>query len=145
MKNNNGPPEQGLDIILKQSPKVSCFARLEYKGVQPEIAALLEQGGGSAKYAYAKLLEEGRLTMTYHTFRQYVRDDGHRTSRMKKAAAPEPLDPPGVILDLTELDPDGPGACFGYDLNAVYQDLAGLGVVSSGYSDFSDHFQESQI
>jgi len=122
--------------------KYPGFAKLEYQALRPEIEDLLEQCDGCVMHAYKELLKAGRLTMSYGTFRDYVRGDGFSVSRRKTPPKPEPLKP---LDDVSELDLDGPGTDFGYDLKSVHQTLVEIGVVGFGYSDFCDYFSESQI
>ena len=141
----NDSPKKGVNRRMDKSKKRSGFAGREYRAAELEIEALLKRNN-SVMYAYRQLLKAGRLTMAYQTFCQYVRSNGFPTRRKKKKASePELSDPTRALMDLKELDPDGPGDHFGYDPQAVYQNLAGLGIVDSGYSDFSDYFQDSEI
>ena len=135
------PLRKGGNASLKKAAKAPSFAREEYKKVQSEIAALLEQRG-SVQRVWNHLYRTGRLTMCYHTFWSYVRADGHRSVWMKKVPPTTSTCDLCDILDFTELEAYHPQADFGQDLNTIYHRLVDLGVVSSGYSDFCDHFQE---
>jgi len=136
-------PGEGEKNRLKAS-KIPYSIRREYQQVQPDVAPLLEQKS-SVKYAWMMLRQEGRLTMAYPTFLRCVRADGHLSKRMKKSPRSESKELPCEILDLRELETYHPRSITGHDLNSVYHTLVDLGVVTSGFSDFCDHFEDSQI
>jgi len=139
----NDSLKEGVNRV--KDKKRPGFARREYQAVQAEIETLLERGG--LRFTYEKLIKAGRLTMAYATFREYVRTDaglaGYR--KMKKLSRPKPPGLPDDLLDFDELDLDGLGTDFRYDLKSVHQDLTDLGVVGFAYADFRDYFSDFEV
>jgi len=111
------------------------YARMEYSTVQSEVEAMREHGY-SVKTMYEILSKEGRLTMAYTTFCDYVRGGGTRRHGKKEAPKPDASELLSEILDAIETRND-----FGCNLRLVYQTLVERGLTGFSYSDFCDHFR----
>ena len=61
------------------------YARMEFSTVQSDVEAM-RQRGYSVKIMHEVLTREGRLTMAYKTFCDYVRGGGQRLHGRKKDA-----------------------------------------------------------
>ena len=61
------------------------YARMEFTTVQSDVEAMRKRGY-SVKIMHEVLTGEGRLTMAYKTFCDYVRGDGQRLHGRKKDA-----------------------------------------------------------
>ena len=65
----------------KKMPKY--MARVEYRSLQPEIEKRLAEGY-CLRFVYDEMTGDGRLTMGYTTFCDYVRGGGQRLHSRKK-------------------------------------------------------------
>lgn len=114
------------------------YARMEFSTVQSEVEAM-RQRGYSLKIVYEILSKDGRLTMAYATFCDYVRGGGVRLHRKKnEARKPDASEMLSEILEAIETRND-----FGCNLKLVYQKLVERGLIGFGYADFCDYFRQA--
>ena len=66
----------------KKMPKY--MARVEYRSLQPEIEKRLAEGY-CLRFVFDEMTSDGRLTMGYTTFCDYVRGGGQRLHSRKKS------------------------------------------------------------
>lgn len=124
---------------MEQSEKRRCYARIEFRAVQQEVEARLEQGYSLAA-VYEELRKAGRLTMAYTTFCDYVRGGGRRAhGQPKPSPKPHPFDLAIGIMEPVELRVD-----CGYNLMQIYRGLVDSGVGIFDYAAFYDFIQDGE-
>lgn len=118
--------------------KRRCFARIEYRAVQQEIEARLEQGY-SLSIIYDELCKAGRLTMAYTTFCDYVRGGGVRVhGKKKEAPRPDASELLSEIMESIERRTDS-----GIDLKSIYHKLTEWRIIELSYSGFCNYFRKA--
>ncbi len=114
------------DIIKEEYP------RQEFQTVQSDVETRLEQGY-SRTLIYEELLQDGRITMTYPSFCEYVRGGRKKNGTPAKRDASELL---SEIMDSIE-----PRTETGLNLKAVHRKLEESGITGLSYADFCDYFR----
>ena len=123
---------------MRSEAKRPFYARIEYRSVQAQVETKLNEGH-SVKAIYDQLLIDGRLTMAYATFCDYVRGGGTRLHGSgKKGKKKTCSDLLSEILDSIETRTET--SC---NLKLVYQRLVECGLIGIGYSDFCDYFRRA--
>jgi len=118
--------------------KRPCYARIEYRSVQDQVEQKLAEGH-NLKMIYDALSKDGRLTMAYATFCDYVRGGGTRLHGRKNEAPKR--DASELLSDILESVESRNEV--GVNLKLVYQKLVECGLTGFSYSDFYDYFREA--
>lgn len=124
--------------MKNSTSKRPFFARVEFRSVQALVEQKLDEGY-SVKSIYEDLVKDGRLTMAYGSFRDYVRGGGRRTKKIPKEALKR--DRSEILHEIMESVEQRTE--FGFNLKSVYQKLAVLGITRLSYSDFCDYFRDA--
>ncbi|UQZ88886.1 hypothetical protein C4J81_06620 [Deltaproteobacteria bacterium Smac51] len=96
--------------------KPKYMARVEYRSLQPEIEKRLAEGY-CMRFVFDEMTRDGRLTMGYTTFCDYVRGGGHRLHSRKKPGRLQPQSAGRPARPANRLEP------FVHDKDVELKDL----------------------